>query len=101
MRDGVIAVRPQPIDAGEFDQPAGRAASGKNGDEVDCLGNQGARDGDDGFLDELFEASQRANTGTGMDGADPARMAGAPGFKEVESFGPAHLADRDAIRAQA
>jgi hypothetical protein len=36
-----------------------------------------------------------------MDGADPARMAGAPGFKEVESFGPAHLADRDAIRAQA
>ena len=28
-------------------------------------------------------------------------LAGAPGFKEVESFGPAHLADRDAIRAQA
>ena len=50
---------------------------------------------------ELLEASQRANAGTGMDGADPARMAGAPGFKEVESFGPAHLADRDAIRAQA
>ena len=62
-------------DAGEFNQPAGRAASSKNGDEVDCLGNQGARDGDDGFLDELFEASQRANAGTGMDGADPARVA--------------------------
>ena len=88
-------------DAGEFNQPAGRAASSKNGDEVDCLGNQGARDGDDGFLDELFEAAQRADAGAGVNGADAAGMAGAPGFKEVESFGPAHLADRDAIRAQA
>ena len=101
MRDAVVAVRPQPLDTGKLGQPARGTAPGKDGNKVDSLGDQGARDSDDGFLDELLEASQRANAGTGMDGADPARMAGAPGFKEVESFGPANLADRDAIRAQA
>ena len=101
MRDGVVTVRTQPIDAGEFDQAAGRSTSGKNGDKVDGLGDQGPRDGDDGFLDELFEASQRANAGTGMDGADPAGMSRPPGFEQIEGFGPAHLPDRDAIRTQA
>jgi hypothetical protein len=39
--------------------------------------------------------------GAGMDRADAAGMAGAPGFEEVEGFGAAHLADRDAVGAQA
>jgi hypothetical protein len=99
--DAVVAVRPQPFDAGEFGQPARGTAPGEDGNKVDGLGDQGARDGDDSLLDELFEAAQRADAGTGMDGADPARMAGAPGFEQVEGFGPAHLADRDAVGAQA
>ncbi len=36
-----------------------------------------------------------------MDGADAARMAGAPGLQEVERLGTADLADRDAVGAQA
>ena len=39
--------------------------------------------------------------GAGMDGADAAGMAGAPGLEQVERFGAAHLADRDAVGAQA
>jgi hypothetical protein len=38
---------------------------------------------------------------SGMDRADPAGMAGAPGFEEVERLGAAHLADRNAVGAQA
>jgi hypothetical protein len=99
--DAVVAVRAEPFDAGEFGEPARGAAAGEDGDEVDGLGDQRARDGDDGFLDELFEAAQRADAGAGMDRADAAGMAGAPGFEEVERFGAAHLADRDAVGAQA
>ena len=58
-------------------------------------------DGDDGFLDELLEAAQRAERGAGVDGADAAGMAGAPGLQEIERFGAAHLADRDAVGPQA
>ena len=35
-----------------------------------------------------------------MDGADAAGMAGAPGLEQVERFGAAHLADRDAVGTQ-
>ena len=48
-----------------------------------------ARDGDDRFLDELFETAQRADAGAGVDRADAAGMAGAPGFEEVERSGRA------------
>jgi hypothetical protein len=99
--DAVVAVRAEPFDAGEFGEPARGAAAGEDGDEVDGLGDQRARDGDDGFLDELFEAAQRADGGAGVDRADAAGMAGAPGFEEVERLGAAHLADRDAVGAQA
>ncbi len=44
-------------DEGEFGKAPLRAASGKDGDDVYGLGDQGARDGDDGFLDELLEAA--------------------------------------------
>jgi hypothetical protein len=39
--------------------------------------------------------------GTGVDGPDAAGMAGAPGLQQIERFGAAHLADRNAVRAQA
>ena len=39
--------------------------------------------------------------GAGVDGADAAGMAGAPGLQEIERLGAAHLADRDAVGAQA
>ncbi|CAM5340128.1 hypothetical protein ATER59S_01087 [Aquamicrobium terrae] len=86
MRDGVIAVRPQPIDAGEFDQTARRSAPGKNSNKVDSLGDQSARDRDDGFLDELFEAAQRTDAGTSMDRADAAGMSRPSGFEQIEGF---------------
>ena len=78
-----------------------RPAAGEHRDDVDGLGDQGARNGDDGFLDELLEPAQRADAGAGVDGADAAGMAGAPGLEEIERLGAAHLADRDAVGAQA
>ena len=36
-----------------------------------------------------------------MDRADAAGMAGAPGLQQIERFGAAHLADRDAVGPQA
>ena len=36
-----------------------------------------------------------------MDGADAARMAGAPGLEEVERLGTAHLANGDAVGPEA
>ncbi|SED44705.1 hypothetical protein SAMN05519105_4016 [Rhodobacter sp. 24-YEA-8] len=68
----VVAVGSETFDAGEFDKPPCGTATGKDGDEVDGLRDHGARNGDNGFLDELFEAAQRADAGTGMDGADAA-----------------------------
>ena len=89
------------MDVREFGEPAIGATAGQDGDDVDGLGDQGARNGDDGFLDELLEAAQRAERRAGMKGADAAGMAGAPGLQQVERFRAAHLADRDAIGTQA
>ena len=73
---------------------------GPGGNEVDGFRDQGARDGDDSLLNELFKATQRADACAGVDGADPARMAGAPGFEQVQRFRAAHLADGNAVGAQ-
>ena len=98
--DAVVAVRPQTLDAGKFGKPTRGTASGEDGNKVDGLGDQRARDGDDGFLDELFKATQRANACAGMDGADAAGVACSPRFEQVEGFRAAYLADRDAVGAQ-
>ena len=84
----------------ELGEPAGGAAAGEDGDQVDGLGDQRARHGDDGFLDELLEAAQRAERRTGVERADAAGMAGAPGLQEIERLGATHLADRDAVGTQ-
>ena len=85
---------------GELGQAAIGAAPGKDGDDIDGLRNQGTRDGDDGFLDELLQSAQRADRGAGVQRADATGMAGAPGFEEVERLGAAHLADGNAIGPQ-
>jgi hypothetical protein len=40
--------------ASEFGQTTIRAAAGQHGDDVDGFCDQGAGNGDDGFLDELL-----------------------------------------------
>ena len=77
------------------------AVADEHGDEVDGLGQQRARDRDDGLLDELLHAAQRAERGAGVDRADTAGVSGAPGLEEIERLGAAHLADRDAVGTQA
>ena len=69
----------------------------QHGDEIDGLGKQRAWDSDDRFLDQLLHPPQRAERGPGVDRADPAGVARAPRFEEIECLGAAHLADRDAI----
>lgn len=101
MQDAVIAVQAKAIDTGEFREAAGGATAGKNGHEINGLSDQRARNGDDGFLDELFHPPQRADGAAGVDGADAAGMPGASCLQEVEGFGATHLSDRDAVRAQA
>ncbi len=58
--DLVVPGRIEALDAGEFGKSARRSAPREDGDQVDCLGDHRAGHGDDGFLDELFEAAQRA-----------------------------------------
>ena len=82
--DAVIAVRSETFDAGEFREPSRGTASGENRHHADGFGDQRLGDSDDGFLDELFEAAQRAERSAGVDRADAAGMAGAPGLQEIE-----------------
>jgi hypothetical protein len=63
----------EPSDAGEFGQAAIGAATGKDGDDVNGFGDQGARDRDNSFLDELLKPAQSSERGARMDGADSPR----------------------------
>ena len=57
------------------------AAAGEDGDELDGLGDQRARDGDDGLLDELLEPAERAEC------AEPAWMVPMPpGWPVPQAF---------------
>src|SRR3546814_5463029 len=82
-------------------EAAAMAVTDQHGDEVDGFGDERARHGHHRFLDELLHPAQRTQCATGMDGADASGMTGAPGFEKIKRLGPAHLADGDAIRAQA
>ena len=99
-REHIVASRTETFDDSELRQSAFRAAARQYRDQVDRFSNEGARNGDDGFLDELFESPQGADRRAGVDRADPARMAGAPGFQQVQRFGAAHLADRYTVGPQ-
>src|SRR3546814_20566897 len=96
-----VAVRAQAIEAREFGEASVRSASGQHRHHVDGLADQRAGHGHDGFLDELLHPAQRAERRAGVNGADAAGMAGAPGLEEVERLGATHLADWDAVGAQA
>src|SRR5580692_1498172 len=93
--EDVVAGRTESFDRIEFGELSSGAAASEYGDHVDGLGNERARHGDHGFLDELFQPAQRADRRTRMQRADAAGMAGAPGFQKIERLGPAYLADRD------
>ena len=96
----VVAVGRQALDTREFGEPPICAAAGQNRDHLDGLGDQRARHGDDGFLDQLLHPAKRAECRAGMNGADATGMAGAPGLQKIERFGAAHLTDRDSVGPQ-
>src|SRR3546814_7696574 len=68
---------------------------------VDGLGDQGARDGDDSFLDQLLHPPERTDGASGVDRPNPARVAGAPSLEEIKRLGAAHFANRNPVRAKA
>ena len=99
-REDIVTRGTEAFDESEFGQSAGGAATAEHCDEVDGLSDERARDGNDRFLHELLETPQGANGRASMNGADPAGMAGSPGFQQVQRFGATHLADWYAIRPQ-
>jgi len=99
--DAVVAIGAEAFDAGELGKTTGGTASRQHRHEIDGLRDQNARDGDDGFLDELFETAQRADRRARMDCPDAARMPSAPSFQEIQRLAAAYLADGNAIGAQA
>src|SRR3546814_18763021 len=100
FRSAVVAVRLKPFAASDFGEATGRAAAAEHRDEIDGLGDQRAGDRDDGFLNELLEAAQRAERGAGVDGADAARVARPPRLEQIQRLGAAHLYDRNTIRSE-
>src|SRR5229473_743844 len=98
--EDVVAARTEAFNHSKLNQSTSRAASGEHRDEVDGLGNECARNRDDGFLHKLLEAPQGAQCGAGMNGADSARMAGAPGLEQIQRLGAAHFTHRYAVGAK-
>src|SRR3546814_9572815 len=91
----------EPVDAGQFGKASPGAIAHQHGDEVDGLGDQGARDGDDSFLDQLLHPPERTDGASGVDRPNPARVAGAPSLEEIKRLGAAHFANRNPVRAKA
>jgi hypothetical protein len=56
----VVAIGPKPFDTGELGKPPVRTPACQDRDELDGLGDHRARDGDDGFLDQLLHPAERA-----------------------------------------
>ena len=77
------------------------ATTGDVDDDVDRFGDQRPRRIHRHFENQLFEAQQRAQRGTGVDRGDATRMPRAPHFDEIEGFAAAHFADDHAVGAQA
>ncbi|MGY3547433.1 hypothetical protein ACVW0W_003200 [Bradyrhizobium sp. USDA 4469] len=89
-----------PRDEGELSEATISATHHQYRDDVDGLGDKGTRNRDDGFLNELVEPPQRTERAARMNGADAARMAGAPGLEQIECFGTANFANRNTVRTQ-
>ncbi len=88
------------VDGREFGEAPLATAALQNGDDIDGLGDQRARHGDYGFLNELLETAQRPERRAGVNGGDATGMSGAPGLQQVEGFRAANLADRNAVWPQ-
>src|SRR5215207_10370988 len=95
--EDVVAGRAKALHGGELGEPARRATPGEDRNDLDGFGNERSGHGHDGFLDELLEATERTYGRARVQGADAARMPGAPSLQEVQRLRAAHLADRDAI----
>src|SRR3546814_20781608 len=89
--DGVTALRVEAGDARDRVDAAREPAPGNEHDRVDGLGDQPARDGDDAFLNKLFEPVERGGRAVCMDGRDAAWMPGVPAFQHVQRLAPAYL----------
>src|SRR5215470_3312467 len=100
-REDVVAGRGETLHVGQLDQPSRGAATRQHSDKIDRFGDERARYRYDGFLHKLLEPPQSADRRTRVDGADAARMTGAPGLQQVQRLGTAHLANRDAVRTKA
>jgi hypothetical protein len=100
-REDVVARLGQTLDRDKIDKAPLRAAARQDSDDIDGFCDHRTRYSEDRFLDELLKPAKRAERRASMDGADTARMAGAPGFQEVQGFGAADLADGNAVWSKA
>ena len=66
-------------------------------DEVDGFGDGALRRRGRCLGHEIFEADEAGARVIGVKGGDAARMAGVPGFQEIERFSASHLADKDTV----
>src|SRR5438874_6681161 len=96
----VVAIGREALDMCKFGKTAIATSARQHRDHVDGFGDQGARDGDNGFLNQLLQPTQGTDGRSRMQGADTAGMAGAPGLQQVEGLGAAHFADRNTVRAE-
>jgi hypothetical protein len=67
LAEDVVLAGLQALDLGKLDQATSGAAPRQHRDDVDRRGDQRPRNGDDDFLDELFEPVQRANRIAGVE----------------------------------
>src|SRR3546814_7924077 len=95
VADGVVPIWIETGDARDRVHAAREATTGNEDDHVDGFGDQAPRDGDDAFLNQLFEPIECGDRAIGMDRRDAAWMPGVPAFKHVErtphEIGRAHV----------
>src|SRR5262245_22773591 len=97
----VVAGRIETLELRNGLDPAGRAAPLDEDDEIDRFGDEPARDGCDGLLDQSLNPVERSTRRVGVYCCNPAGVAGVPGLQHIEGFGSPHLADDDAVGTQA
>src|SRR5690242_14212272 len=95
--EAVAAAGIETVDARDRLDAASEPASRNEDEKIDRFGDEAARHGDDGFLDQLLEPVERRRGAIRVDGRDAAWMAGVPCLEHVERLAAANLADDDAI----
>src|SRR3546814_12990395 len=82
--DGVTALRVEAGDARDRVDAAREPAPGNEHDRVDGLGDQPARDGDDAFLNKLFEPVARGGRAVCLACRHAAWLPGVAAFPDVQ-----------------